>query len=72
MSNKERCYQIIDSFSESQLAQIAAMLQATKNAIDEAADDAFCDALYERYLKDPDKGDPVPLEDFAKELGIQL
>ena len=45
MSNREKCIAILDSFSEGQLANIAAMLQAAKDAISEAADDAFCNAL---------------------------
>ena len=29
-------------------------------------------ALYEAYLNDPDKGDPVSLEDAAAALGVKL
>lgn len=72
MSNREKCIAIIDSFSEIQLANIAAMLQAAKDAIAEASDDAFCDALYEEYKADPDKGNAVSLEDAAAMLGVSL
>lgn len=68
MSNKERCIAILDSFSEAQLANIAVMLQAAQ----EAVDDAFCEALYESYQNDPDKGDAISLEDAAAELGVKL
>ena len=68
MSNKERCIAILDTFTESQLANIAAMLQAAQ----EAVDDAFCAALYENYKNDPDKGNPVSLEDAAAVLGVTL
>ena len=68
MSNKERCLAILDTFTETQLASIAVMLQAAQEAID----DAFCAALYENYLNDPDKGEPVSLEDVASALGVEL
>ena len=68
MSNKERCIAILDSFTDAQLANIAAMLLAAQEAID----DACCEALYENYQKDPDKGNPVSLEDAAAALGVKL
>ena len=68
MSNKERCIAILDSFTDAQLANIATMLLAAQEAID----DAFCEALYENYQKDPDKGNPVSLEDAASALGVKL
>lgn len=74
MSNREKCIAIIDQIEESQLANIAAMLQAMKTAMDEAADDAYCMKLYQDYLNDPDaeKGEGIPLEDLARELGVEL
>lgn len=72
MSNRERCIAILDSFTDVQLANIATLLQAAKDAITEAADDAFCNALYEEYKNDPDKGQAVSLEDAAKALGVVL
>lgn len=68
MSNKDRCLAILDTFTESQLASIAVMLQAAQEAID----DAFCAALYENYLNDPDMGDSISLEDAAAALGVEL
>lgn len=38
----------------------------------EAADDAFCEALYKEYEADPDKGNPVSLEEAAQLLGVSL
>lgn len=72
MSNREKCIAILDSFTEMQLANIATMLQAAKDAIAEAADDAFCKALYDDYTADPDKGQVVTLDDAAKALGVVL
>lgn len=72
MSNRERCIAILDSFTDMQLANIANLLQAAKDAIAEAADDAFCNALYEDYKADPDKGQAVSFEEAAKLLGVNL
>ena len=72
MSNREKCIAILDSFNESQLINIVAILQAARDAIAEAADDAFCNALYEEYKAEPDKGEAVSLEDAAKLLGVTL
>ena len=45
MSNKEKCIAILNEMAEEQLANIATILEAAKRAIDEAADDAFCESL---------------------------
>ncbi len=72
MSTREKCIALLDTFNESQLVNAAAMLQAMRQTIDDLEDEAFCEQMYKNYLNDPDKGNPVPIEDFAKELGIQL
>ena len=72
MSNREKCIAIIDSLSESELGNIAAMLQAAKDKIEETLDDAFCEALYQRYLQDPDRGQGIPIEEAARQLGVEL
>lgn len=72
MSNKEKCLSLLDGFTDGQLANIAAMLEAAKSAIDDAADDAFCRALCQEYEADPDKGQPIPIEEAARQLGVSL
>lgn len=72
MSNRERCNAILDSFSDAQLSNAAAVLQALKQAIDDTADEAFCEKMVQDYNNDPEQGDPMPIEDFAKQLGIVL
>ena len=72
MSNRERCYTIIDSFTEEQLEAVAALLVSAKTLADEVADDTYCLRLYRDYEIDPDKGEAVGIEDFAKSLGIAL
>jgi len=74
LSNREKCMMLIDTFDEGQLVNIAAMLQAARDAIDEALDDSFCNRLYEEYLNDPDpeKDESVSIQELAAELGIAL
>ena len=72
MSNREKCIAILDSFTDSQLINIVAILQAARDAVSETADDAFCEALYREYEADPDKGNPVSLEEAARLLGVSL
>lgn len=72
MSNRERCVAILDTFTDAQLVNVAAMLQAMRQTIDDLEDEAFCERMVREYEKDPDRGDPMPIEDFAKQLGIQL
>ena len=74
MSNREIAKSIIDSIPESQMGYIVNVLQNMHMAFEEAADDAFCEKLYEDYLNDddPEKNIGIPIEQFAKELGITL
>lgn len=72
MSNRERCVAILDTFTDAQLVNVAAMLQAMRQTIDDLEDEAFCERMVREYEEDPDKGDPMAIEDFAKQLGIQL
>ncbi len=68
MTNKEKCIALLNSFSESQLQNIATMLQAVKDMIDDTADNVFCEALYKEYQTDPDKGEAVSMDEAAKDL----
>lgn len=72
MSNRDKCISILETFNEAQLANAAAMLEAMRKTIDDLEDEIFCEKMVEDYERDPDKGDPMPIEDFAKQLGIQL
>ena len=66
MSNRERCYAIIDSFTEEQLSNIAVLLHSAKVLAEDSADDAYCAQLCADYDADPDKGEPMGIEEFAK------
>ena len=72
MSDREKCDVILDSFNDAQLVNAAAMLQAMKQVIDDMEDEAFCEKMVQDYENDPDRGDPMPIEDFARQLGVQL
>lgn len=72
MSNREKCIAILDRLDESQLANIANMLQAAFDAISEAADDSFCHKLYEEYQASPDKEQFTTLDEAAQILGVNL
>lgn len=75
MSTKEMIYNMIDGFSEEQLVQVCALLASVKKMLnEEAEDDAFCQKMLDDYRSDadPQKHDSVTLDEFAKELGINL
>ena len=72
MSEREKCHAIINSFTDDQLVNAAMMLQAMRQTIDDLEDELFCEKMVEDYENDPDKGDPMPIEEFAKQLGITL
>ena len=48
-----------------------AYLQARKH-FDDMEDEVFCEKMVRDYENDPDRGDPMPIEDFARQLGVQL
>ena len=72
MSTRETCEAYLDTFTDALLVNVVAMLQAMRQTIDDLEDVAFCEQMAQDYDNDPEKGDPMPLEYFAKELGITL
>lgn len=73
MSTKERINTILDGFSEEMLLNALTMLESLQKAVDEAADEAYCQRLYDDYRQNPEPIDEMmDIEDFAKELGIVL
>ena len=72
MSTRETCEAILDTFTDAQLANGGAMPLAMRLTIDHLEYEAFCEKMAQDYDNDPEKGDPMPLENFAKELGITL
>ena len=74
MSDREKAINIIDSIPDSQVCYVLNMLQNFKAALDETADDTFCERLYADYIEDNDsqKDDGLSIEQFAESLGITL
>ena len=74
MSYRELCVELINEFEEEQLKNIIILLKNVKKSVIDPAEDAYCLQLLEDYENDPDsdKDDSIEIQDFAKELGINL
>ena len=70
MSNKERIIQLLDDVPAYKLSYLLAYMQGL--TADEDADDAYCEQLYQQYLRDPDRGQYSSEDEVCKELGIAL
>lgn len=68
MSDKERAAALLEYVPPYKMGYVLAYLQGL--IADEEADEAFCEKMYQEYLNDPNKGDPVPLDDIVKEMGL--
>lgn len=68
MSDKERCAALLEYVPPYKMGYVLAYLQGL--TADEEADEAFCENMYREYLNDPDRGDPVSLDDAVKEMGL--
>lgn len=71
MSTKEKIYQLIDGLSDEQLNGLLTMLTGYAEIVSDAQDNAYCAKLYEE-AKDDDADGAVSVEDFAKELGLDI
>lgn len=65
MSTREKCNYLLGTLTEEQLVGILSILE-------EAADDAYCEKLYQEYEASPDKGEYITQEELCRELGISL
>lgn len=68
MSEKERATALLELVPEYKMGYVIAYLQGL--TADEAADDAFCEELYQNYLRDPERGHFVSFEEALKECGV--
>ena len=68
MSEKERATALLELVPEYKMGYVIAYLEGL--TADEAADDAFCEKLYQDYLKDPERGNFVSFEEALKECGV--
>ncbi|MBQ4396796.1 MAG: hypothetical protein II828_04660 [Clostridia bacterium] len=66
MSERERAVQLLKEVPDYKIRYVIAYMQGL--IADEAADDAFCEKLYQDYLDDPDseKDEFITLEEFKK------
>jgi len=71
MSYQERIVQLTTKMPDYTAAIVFFLIENYLTA-EKAADDAFCNAMYERYLANPDKGEGVPIEVIAARLGVVL
>lgn len=74
MSDREKVIAMLDSVPDCKIGYVLAYIQgiAVSSEYDEAADDAFCQALCEEYDADPDKGEAISIEEAARQLGVTL
>ena len=71
MSNKEKIIALLDSVPDYKTGYILAYIQGI-TAEEDAADDASCEALYQQYQNDPDRGETMTEDEVCRELGIAL
>lgn len=72
MSEKELALKLLDEVPAYKLGYVIAYLQGI--TADNAADDAFCEKLYEEYLAtdEDEKNDFITLEEMAEISGVKL
>ena len=70
MSEKELALKLLDEVPAYKLGYVIAYLQGI--TADNAADDRFCEKLYQDYLASEDKGEYVTLEEMAALSGVEL
>lgn len=73
MSNKEKAKAIIDAIPDYKIQYVLMFLQGFQ-LDDEIEDDLFCERMIQDYINDdsPDKNESIPIEELAKELGVEL
>lgn len=70
MSTRDMAMQIMQQLPDYKMGYVLAYLQGLY--ADEAADDAFCQQLYEDYLNSEDKGETVSFEEACKACGVDV
>lgn len=69
MSEKEKVLDLLEKVPEYKMGYVLAFIQGI--TADEENDDAFCENLYQEYLKDPEKDEAYSLEECKKAWGIE-
>lgn len=70
MSEKEMAMHLLESVPAYKLGYVIAYLQGI--TADEAADDAFCEALCAEYEETDEKGQFITMEEMARMSGVDL
>ena len=69
MSNRERIVELLDSIPDYKIGYVLAYVQGV--AVDEEADDMFCQRMVESYENAPDEDkESVTFEECLKEWGL--
>lgn len=68
MSKKEQLLQLIEKVPDYKIGYILAFVEGI--TADEDADDAYCESLYQDYLREDDKEESYSLEDCKKGWGL--
>lgn len=68
MSEREQAAALLSAVPEYKMAYVIGYLQGL--VADEAADDAFCQHLYEHYQNDPERDESYTLEECKQEWGL--
>jgi len=72
MSSKERLVQVAGMMPEEKVASALLYLYGLLYEQAEAEDDAFCIALNDAFLENPDKGELIDFDEACKMLEVQL
>ena len=72
MSYREQLVQTAQGVSEENARMLYFLMKQYLLALEEAEDEAFCNALNDAFLANPDKGELVDFDDACKMLGVQL
>jgi len=74
MSTKERIAELLDTFSEEELAHVLAMVLDYRDDLDDTDtdDDEAYDKLHEEYESDPDRGQFISFEDLLASYGMSV
>ena len=72
MSTREQLVKVAEIMPDDQIPEALRMLYRLLYEQAEAEDDAYCIALNEAFLANPDKGELISLQEAAQRLGVNL
>ena len=72
MSYQEQIVQLTTDMPDGLAMAAFFMLKQYLDAVEEAADEAFCMAMEDAFEAEPDKGELIDFDEACKLLGVQL